>query len=1017
VRILVVALLTVLALGGCGDRSDPTPPDPVGPLPADPQQWICAPPPPPTQSDIDAWCRAHPDRGRPLPAELRSPPQPADFDAWTRYNARFEQFLLNEEYAKQLGWIADARWRFSGPSVVESGSYAHNYGPHFPLRVYYSPEVVEWLCNGRQGDLPDGAMIMKAMTLAFGSLDVRKAADGCMDIVEDPEKPIQTQLWAPMVKTNGSTHDGWYWTLQQPRLGIPPQFGPPLFDRSGFTGGTFHDPIVDDPSWYPTGGVLQLPLKVPNVVPLVPVAGFAYCLSCHATAESQSTFASMDNILGRELRYKAFDAQPGPAPTATPVANPSALSPFPRPLPAPSELFLTFYDQIEPVTFADVWATRMPAETWDQQITSAAGGPGQFLTSGQCNPCHNATPQSPLLPQMAFVEQEQTGRNSPIRNLSPYGEWRVSPMGLAGRDPIFFAQLQSETNRLPDVAACVETTCLHCHGAMGAREFAADTAGGGNDDACGDMFAIPPPPEVPLGEPFRRAVLQQWPGGEETDQQRYAALARDGVSCTVCHHVADTALGEERSFTGNFVTGPADEVYGPYDTATVKQKPMQNALGITPMRGAQIESSDLCGSCHNVLLPIFTNEGRKVGASYEQTTHLEWLNSDTGRPGDEFRSCQDCHMPTTFRGTHLEFKIANSEAADQFPPTTHRLPDDEITLETRKKFSRHSLHGLNLFLNQLFQQYPLLLGLQQIDFMSEQPSPLDPPAPPFGAAYPMELPLFTGMESMLEMAEQQTAALEIGRVRRESGELVAPVTVHNRTGHYLPTGVGFRRMFLELLVRDAAGELLWASGRTNELGFLLDGLSDDVLDSEQPTRFPSAPPQPHYQTITAGDQVQIYQELIRDSDGRLTTSFLRRFATVKDNRVRPKGYDPQFYARSSSPYIQELAVLHGAEASDPSYFDPRRTGSDEVEYRLALEPDVLARAASVEATLYYQSIPPFFLQDRFSDASQGPAHKDDIERLHYMTSHLNIPGAKDERGVAVLDGWKVRIASETGRVR
>ena len=26
-------------------------------------------------------------------------------------------------------------------------------------------------------------------------------------------------------------------------------------------------------------------------------------------------------------------------------------------------------------------------------------------------------------------------------NVSPYGEWRWSPMGLAGRDPIFFAQL------------------------------------------------------------------------------------------------------------------------------------------------------------------------------------------------------------------------------------------------------------------------------------------------------------------------------------------------------------------------------------------------------------------------------------------------------------------------------------------------------------------------------------------------------------------------------------------------
>jgi hypothetical protein len=34
-----------------------------------------------------------------------------------------------------------------------------------------------------------------------------------------------------------------------------------------------------------------------------------------------------------------------------------------------------------------------------------------------------------------------------------------------------------------------------------------------------------------------------------------------------------------------------------------------------------------------------------------------------------------------------------------------------------------------------------------------------------------------------------------------------------------------------------------------------------------------------------------------------------------------------------------------------------------------------------------------------------------------MTSHLNIDGARSERGEPVLQGWKLRIASETGRVR
>lgn len=1012
-RMLLLALVAAVVLGGCGDRLDTDPPEPVGPLPANPQEWICAASKPaPTEAEIGAWCRAHADRGRPVPADLRDPPPPADFEAYQAYNVRLEQFLTRQEYAA-LGWVYDPNWRFSGPSVVADGSFSNNYGPHFPLRVYYSPEVVDWLCNGRQGEIPDGAMIMKAMSLAWAALDIRKAGDGCMDIVEDPAKPIQPILWAPMLKSSKASRDGWLWMLQQPDFGVPPQFPPPLLDRSAFTGGTFPEPIVNDPSWYPTGSVLQSLLKVPNVVTLIPLAGHPYCLSCHATAESESTFASMDNILGRELRYRAFDA--GPAAAPTPVPSPASLSPFPSPLPAPSQLFLTFFDQLEPVTFADAWETRMPAETYDQQVISAHDGPGQFLTAAQCNACHNATPQSPLLPQMVQVEKE-AGRSSPLRNLSPYGEWRVSAMALSGRDPVFFSQLQGETNRLAELTACIESTCLHCHGAMGARQFAMATAGR-NDTACDDMFAIAPPPEVPFGEPFRRSALQQWPGSEPADQQYYGALARDGVSCTVCHHVAAVELGQERTFTGNFVTGPPDEIYGPYPDDTIVTKPMQHALGLTPMFGQQITSSDLCGSCHNILLPIFDNSGQRLGASYEQSTHLEWLNSDSGRPGKEFRSCQDCHMPTQYRGTRLEFKIANSESNDQFPPTTHRLPDDEIELTKRKRYSRHSLHGLNVFLNQFFQQFPLILGFQQIDWMSEQPSPLDPPAPPFASGYPMELPLFTGFESMLEMADQETATVEVGRLRRGAGQLHGVVTVRNLTGHYLPTGVGFRRMFLEFLVLDAQGEVLWASGRTNELGLILDGITGEVLESEQPARFPDAPVQPHHQTIVSGGQVQIYQELIRDSDGMPTTSFLRRVETIKDNRVRPKGYDPRFFARSTSPYIQELAMMHGEEAHDPHYVDPKLTGSDEVEYRVSLDAATLARADQVQVTLYYQSIPPFYLQERFADASQGPGHEDDIRRLYYLTSHLNLDGATNERGELVLQGWKLRIARDTRRVQ
>ena len=50
-----------------------------------------------------------------------------------------------------------------------------------------------------------------------------------------------------------------------------------------------------------------------------------------------------------------------------------------------------------------------------------------------------------------FVMILEPKSSNPV-NVSPYGEWRWSPMGLAGRDPIFYAQLESELAYLKDRA-------------------------------------------------------------------------------------------------------------------------------------------------------------------------------------------------------------------------------------------------------------------------------------------------------------------------------------------------------------------------------------------------------------------------------------------------------------------------------------------------------------------------------------------------------------------------------------
>lgn len=1035
VRLLSITLFTgLLFLISCDEKNRIN----NGPLPMDPNEWVC-----PSSlegasaADINEFCAANFNAGELLPIEFRNPPPISDLDAKNEYDLAFRDFLRARDYAIELGWAGDMNWRMTGPYVGQIGS-GESYGVHPAVRIYYSPEMIDWLCGGRVGEIPDGAALIKEMHSIDQDLGITLNREGCMVINND----VLPDSWTVMVKQNGASYDGWYWagySVEQDPVSFAWEVGnPPIFDASGITGLEFYmngfPPTEPDPLWYPTGYVFSSDNKIPDAV--FPFSEYGnYCLNCHASAVNEMTFTTLDDILTPGIQYKQFSS--GESPMTFPdelldgalhtpglialiTRDPGALrnletrqargledqvngydSPFTTPLAAPSSEFVNFYDQMTPVTFSQTWPHRLPAQTYDH-VVSTQSVSELFLTSDQCIGCHDATFSNASLPNM-FFERDVNGSTDLI-NLSPYGEWSASPMGLAGRDPIFFSQLQSETNNLPELTTCIENTCLHCHGVMGQRQLAIDTPDA-DTEGCEELFAVAPPPQVPFGKPFSLDMVSQWPNSELNEFQKYGSLARDGISCTVCHRISDDFLGDDESFTGNFVTGPPDEIYGPYPDDTIVPLPMEHAIGVRPefrdyFVSTSAFSSDLCGSCHNILLPQITNDGEIVGASYEQTTHLEWVNSDFAPGAPDFKSCADCHMPTMFDGEHLSFKIANIDS-NEFAPTTNRLPDEDITLTQRDNFARHSLHGLNVFINQMFQQFPVLLGFRQIDYMTGSGSVPS---------------LVTGAESMIDMAQNDTATIDIETLEiTPEGQLHSVIKVTNLVGHYLPSGVGFRRVFIEFLVRDIDGNVLWASGRTNELGAILNGRTDEVLPCEEPVANDTAEFQPHYQTITQEDQVQIYQELIKDSDGNLTTSFLRRIEDVKDNRLRPKGYNPQvFLSFFDSPFIQALAETHGQAAFDPYYTDPSLTGADVIEYLISPESIDISAVHDIRVTLYNQSIPPFYLQERFRDANRGPAERDEIERLYYITSHLNVDELTDDEGNPAMKDWKLFITSETG---
>jgi len=904
------------------------------------------------------------------------------------------------------GWVRDKRVRDTGPftSALVNGRWQGAYhGLHAPVVIWYSPEMATWLRANRPAaapapaapaPIPDGALMVKEMYPA--------PADVCDDV--DPLKLYPTNGATIMVREAGASRDGWFWGWYG--------FGA----KSGWA-----------PDW---------PAGPDNWMPHM---GFAKnCLNCHASAASYSTFAAARNIQGEPGEAKTFLSQDFADALPTPSHHRLTTLPTDAAPRLGEPHFKADADVIEALRAAaqtmPTWETvaRMPSQTYDATWVGADGpnASDTFLTSSQCIGCHDAGTTG-----LRFDMTKPNPHGDNLLNMSPYATWRTSPMGLGGRDPVFYAQLASEVETFhPEAADLVQTTCLGCHGILGERQFQIDERARTGECAT-----------------FRRAQVDAvpWPPGNPTaDDANYGMLARDGISCTSCHRMvlgeADTKAhadgpqnacvaerqallnpdntGFGRTFTGSFFVGPPDTLYGPYPEP--KTKPMENAMGIRPAHNATIETSELCGTCHTVHLPVM-QDARIVAHTYEQTTYPEWAFS-AYRTGDSpdgalplgagplAQSCQSCHMPSRDgNGRPHRSKIASIQEHSGFPQVENNLGPQDIDLPVRDDFAEHTLVGLNIFLVKMAQQFPDILGIRTEDPMMKARA-VDP--------------LLRTEQAMLDQASTATADIAVSDIAVADGSLSARVAVTSKTGHKLPSGVGFRRAFIAFEVLDQNGETLWASGRTNAAGVIVDERGEPLEgelwwkdDCSAHARPGERPHQPHFQEITRQGQAQIYQELVStppagvespqcghdaSPQGELTTSFLSICSEVKDNRILPKGFLPLDQRKTITRALgagEDLAEDVGPTAvgDDPDY---AAGGGDTTVYRVPLaELPEGARPASVQATLYYQATPPFYLQDRFC-TSKGA----DAQRLYFLAGHLNLDGTQAE-------GWKLEIVS-TGPV-
>jgi hypothetical protein len=83
------------------------------------------------------------------------------------------------------------------------------------------------------------------------------------------------------------------------------------------------------------------------------------------------------------------------------------------------------------------------------------------------------------------------------------------------------------------------------------------------------------------------------------------------------------------------------------------------------------------------------------------------------------------------------------------------------------------------------------------------------------------------------------------------------------------------------MVRNGAGRTIFQSGRFNVDGSIAGNDNDRDM-----TRF-----EPHHQIIDDPDMVQIYEPIMGDINGRVTTVLLSGVRYLKDNRLLPDGFD------------------------------------------------------------------------------------------------------------------------------
>ncbi|MCJ7824534.1 MAG: hypothetical protein MUP44_06510 [Anaerolineales bacterium] len=402
-----------------------------------------------------------------------------------------------------------------------------------------------------------------------------------------------------------------------------------------------------------------------------------------------------------------------------------------------------------------------------------------------------------------------------------------------------------------------------------------------------------------------------------TENDLYS-FAMDGVSCTVCHQIREDGLGTEATFSGGFnidteLRSPDRVIFGPFKIGDRLASIMASSSGYRPIQSLHLSRSALCASCHTLYSSYVDASGQIAGEFPEQVPFFEWYYSSYRRT----QTCQDCHMPEADGGAKIS----------------------SMSKILRSPFATHSFVGGNAYMLEVLDEVGDELG---VTASSEN----------YDAA----------IERTLNQLQNNSATVEIEDLSLSGTRIVADVVVLNLAGHKFPTGFPSRRAWLHFTILDSSEQTVFESGGYTEDGSIIGNDNDaDPALSEQ-----------HYLAIVEPNQVQIYEAILQDTEGDITTTLLYAAGFRKDNRLLPDGFEKK------SPY-EDIAVRGGAMEDDDF-----QGGGDSIQYSVDIGSAVGPLTVKVE--LLYQTI-----SFRWADNLRGKDAEEIQRFLRYIDTVPNLP--------------------------